>query len=272
MVILLSLLLVVGFFVLRLLGNGTTAVIPPRQQCRATAQGVDATVSLEQAGNAAIIVAESVRRSLPPRAASIALATALQESGLRNIDYGDRDSIGLFQQRPSQGWGTVEDIMDPWYSAGRFYQALVKIPSWDTGSINDVAQKVQRSGVPDGYRKHETRARVLASALTGHSAAAVSCIDRQTGPGSLSQTERVLREGFTGSVRISTEGTSLALESTDEVALWSAVQIAMFTTESAGIVNVRVGEQTWANDTKRFAEWKVSPAPSSQQAVITVRS
>jgi len=80
----------------------------------------------EQARNASIIVAESYNRGLSEQAAVIALATAWQESGLRNLNYGDRDSLGLFQQRPSYDWGTEEQIMDPWYSSGRFYEELIK--------------------------------------------------------------------------------------------------------------------------------------------------
>ena len=64
----------------------------------------------------------------------IALATAQQESRLRNLDYGDRDSLGLFQQRPSQGWGTEAQVQDPAYAAGKFYDWLVTVPGWETGT------------------------------------------------------------------------------------------------------------------------------------------
>ena len=114
-------------------------------------------LDLDQAHYASIVVGLSVRRGLPPRAASIAMATVYQETGIRNLDYGDRDSVGLFQQRPSQGWGTPKQLMDPYYATGKFYDALVKIDDWETGDINDVAQKVQRSGYPEAYRDHEER-------------------------------------------------------------------------------------------------------------------
>ena len=71
-------------------------------------------LDLDQAHFASIIVGLSVRRKLPPRAATIAMATAYQETGIRNLDYGDRDSVGLFQQRPSQGWGTAKQLKDPY--------------------------------------------------------------------------------------------------------------------------------------------------------------
>ena len=163
--------------------RGTVSPVPQRQRCVATAGERSVALDLEQARLTAIIVGLSVRRGLAPRAASIAMATVYQETGIRNLDYGDRDSVGLFQQRPSQGWGSVEELQDPYYATGKFYDALVKVDGWETGDINDVAQAVQRSGYPEAYRDHEADGRVLASALTGQSAAAFSCLERQDADG-----------------------------------------------------------------------------------------
>lgn len=129
----------------------------------------------EQAVNAATIEAVAASRGLPERAVTIALATALQESGLRNITHGDRDSLGLFQQRPSQGWGTARQIQDPVYAAGKFYDHLVKVPGYSRLPLTVAAQRVQYSGFPQAYAKHETEAVVLTATLTGRSAAAFSC-------------------------------------------------------------------------------------------------
>ncbi|MFZ1286953.1 MAG: hypothetical protein WAR57_07945, partial [Candidatus Phosphoribacter sp.] len=112
-------------------------------------------VTPEQAGNAATISAVAVQRGLPTRAATIAVATAIQESKLRNLRYGDRDSLGLFQQRPSQGWGTTEQILNPVYSANAFYDRLVKVQDYLTRPLTEVAQDVQRSGAPAAYAQHE---------------------------------------------------------------------------------------------------------------------
>jgi hypothetical protein len=160
-----------GFVALRLLAGSVVV----RESCTATAGGTTARLDTEQAVNAATIAAVAARRGLPARAATIALATAMQESKLRNLDYGDRDSLGLFQQRPSQGWGTPEQIRNPAYAAGRFYDELVKIDGYRDLEITDAAQRVQRSGFPRAYADHEPQARALASALMGHSAAAFSC-------------------------------------------------------------------------------------------------
>lgn len=132
-------------------------------------------VDLEQAENAALITAISIERGMPARAASIALATAYQESKLYNIDYGDRDSVGLFQQRPSQGWGTVAQLTDPVYATNAFYDALAKVEGYEAMEITVAAQEVQRSAYPDAYADHEADGRALASALTGNSPRAMWC-------------------------------------------------------------------------------------------------
>jgi len=132
----------------------------------------------EQAVNAATISAVGTTRGMPERAVAIALATALQESGLRNIEHGDRDSLGLFQQRPSQGWGTEQQIMDPTYAAGVFYEHLAKVPDYTELPLTVAAQRVQRSGFPEAYAKHEPDATLLAAALTGRSAATLTCQGR----------------------------------------------------------------------------------------------
>ncbi|MFJ9698529.1 hypothetical protein [Streptomyces fradiae] len=149
-------------------GGGT-----PR--CVVGSGGHTYTLSPEQASNAATISAVGTTRGMPERAVTIALATALQESALRNIDYGDRDSLGLFQQRPSQGWGTPEQIMDPVYSAGIFYDRLAEVPGYSRLPLTVAAQRVQRSGFPQAYAKHEPDAALLAAALTGRSAASLTC-------------------------------------------------------------------------------------------------
>lgn len=147
------------------------------------AQGGGARYELtaEQAVNASVISAVGTSRGMPERAVTIALATALQESALRNIEHGDRDSLGLFQQRPSQGWGTADQILDPAYSAGRFYQHLNEVPGYSRLPLTVAAQRVQKSGFPQAYAKHETDAALLASALTGRTPASLSCEASQGG-------------------------------------------------------------------------------------------
>lgn len=139
--------------------------IPATATGRCTVAGSDLELTGEQAASAATIAAVARARGLPERAVVIALATAQQESTLRNLDYGDRDSLGLFQQRPSQGWGSPEQVRDPVYAAGKFYDGLVEVPGWETGRLTEVAQEVQRSGFPEAYQKHEPMAQALTTAL-----------------------------------------------------------------------------------------------------------
>ena len=175
-----------AFVVTVIVATGTAVVmkqgvgpVPDPEECRADVGPTVSVISTEQAENASLIAAISIRRGLPPRAASIALATAFQESKLSNIDYGDRDSLGLFQQRPSQGWGTRKQVMDPEYSINAFYDALERIDGYEEMRITEAAQEVQRSGFPEAYQDHAGDARALASALTGETRpAAFSCVVR----------------------------------------------------------------------------------------------
>jgi hypothetical protein len=150
--------------------------LPDPEGCTVRVAGHTVSLSTEQAENASVIAAVAVRRAMPARAVSIALATAYQESKLRNLDHGDRDSLGLFQQRPSQGWGTARQIRDPYYAANKFYDELAKVPGYQEMRITQAAQRVQRSGFPEAYAAHEADARALASALTGYSPARFSCV------------------------------------------------------------------------------------------------
>lgn len=139
--------------------------------------GVPATFALsgEQTDNAATIAAIGVQLGMPDHAVTIALATALQESGLHNLPVGDRDSAGLFQQRPSQGWGTRAQILDPIYASTAFYQRLRAQPGWSELSVTEAAQLVQRSAAPAAYAQWEPRARAAAAALTGEAPGALTC-------------------------------------------------------------------------------------------------
>lgn len=161
-----------------------TAPVPePTYRCQASLDGATESLSAEQAANAALIAAVTAREGLPARAATIALATAMQESSLRNIDYGDRDSLGLFQQRPSQGWGTPEQIQDPYYSTKKFLDSLVLVEGWREMELTVAAQRVQRSAFPDAYARWEPLGRLWASALRGYSGSAALTCDVGPGPG-----------------------------------------------------------------------------------------
>ncbi|WP_435220700.1 C40 family peptidase [Streptomyces sp. Tue6028] len=118
-----------------------------------------------QIPSAKTIQATGVAMKVPARGQIVALATALQESGLRNLDYGDRDSLGLFQQRPSQGWGTAAQVRDPVHASTKFYEGLLKVSGWQSMTIAQAAQAVQKSGLPDAYAKWEPLAKALQKSI-----------------------------------------------------------------------------------------------------------
>ena len=190
----LVLLALIGYVVVQYVTGGGA----PRCVVRtAEGDGPSYELSSEMAGNAATIAAVGTTRGMPERAVTIALATALQESALRNIRHGDRDSLGLFQQRPSQGWGTPVQILDPVYSSQKFYDGLAEVPGYSRLPLTVAAQRVQRSGFPQAYAKHEPDAALLAAALTGRASATLTCETKDGGgPGDPAQVRTELTRAF----------------------------------------------------------------------------
>jgi len=128
-----------------------------------------------QAQNATIITAVGQQKGLPDHAVTVALATSFQETQLQNLPYGDLDSVGLFQQRPSEGWGTAAQIMDPAYAASAFFDHLAQVPGWASLPVTEAAQLVQHSATPDAYAQWSLEAQALAIATTGEVPAGLSC-------------------------------------------------------------------------------------------------
>lgn len=124
-------------------------------------------LSATQTANARTIYDVSVSEGLPSQAAVIAIATAMQESRLLDLGFGDADSLGLFQQRPSQGWGSPAQIMQPVYAAREFYSALVAVPGWQSLPLTVAAQDVQHSAYPDAYTQWQPLAETLVSQDSG---------------------------------------------------------------------------------------------------------
>ena len=120
-----------------------------------------------QVSNATVILAVGQQGGAPARAWVIAVATAMQESSLHNLNRGDQDSVGLFQQRPSQGWGTVVQLLDPRYASRKFYAKLLDVPGWQQMRLTDAAQPVQRSGTPEAYQQWEDEAEAVAAHVLG---------------------------------------------------------------------------------------------------------
>lgn len=258
--------------VLALLVGGLAAAWVTRTQpllsdrCTATVGDQTHRLAPDQARNAALITAVAEQRGMPARAASIGIATAIQESKLRNIDYGDRDSIGLFQQRPSQGWGTIEQIMDPIYSTNAFYDALEKIDGYESMVITEVAQKVQRSAFPDAYGFHEPQARAFASGLSGHSPGAIDCrlkkltMDAEAaGANGFTPRAEAVRgalatEFGTNAVTVGAEPTEVIVTATDARRAWGVASWAVASADDLAVVFVEVDGQRWQRGESGWAD------------------
>lgn len=230
--------------------------------CTAVVGSETFELATDQAANASLIAGLAVRRGLPPRAASIALATSMQESKLRNIDYGDQagpDSRGLFQQRPSQGWGTEAQIMDPFFATNAFYDGLVKVPGYEAMEVTEAAQRVQRSAFPRAYAQHEGMGRAYASALTGHSAEALDCTLRAADAAGDPHTVAAGMTEVFGELPSTAVGRTLELEASGAQA-WSVAQWAVANAKSLSVTQVDVEGRSWSRQDRNG--WQASAAPA----------
>ena len=244
--------------------------LPGEQRCVATAADQTVAVDTEQARNASIIAGVSVRRGLAPRAASIALTTAYQESDLHNLDHGDRDSVGLFQQRPSMGWGSRKQLQNPYYATNRFYDALMKIHGWESADITEIAQQIQISGYPDAYRDHESDGRVLASVLTGQSPAGLRCLIRDQRAGSAAGLVASLHKTY--KIEPKRSGQLITISAKSDALAWSYAQFALANAHDRGVESVQVGGLRFTISNRQLASWRTAADPIRDHAVrITVR-
>jgi hypothetical protein len=205
-------------------------------------------LTLEQAANAATIAAVGKRLGMPDHAVTVALATALQESKLRNLDYGDRDSLGLFQQRPSQGWGTSAQVQDPVRASRAFYTHLGRIRGWQALPVTVAAQRVQHSAAPDAYAQWEDAARELARSLTGEVPAGFACQFKrapQPAGGVRVQEQAAAELGPGGLGRTGSPAQT-----------WATTSWLVAHASSYGISTVSVAGRTW---TARSGAWKPDP-------------
>ncbi|GAA2515328.1 hypothetical protein [Rarobacter incanus] len=237
------------------------------QRCTAQAQGQSWSLDPDQSRLAALIGIRAMERGMPARAATIALATAYQESKITNINYGDRDSLGIFQQRPSQGWGTREEVTDPVYATDAFYDVLAKVDGYESMAVTKAAQAVQRSAFPDAYADHEDMGRVWASALNGYSQASLTCILDPVADGdphTPAEFKKILKTDLpqaTASTIDAQEG-QLAVEVDPERAAkklnlgatqasrvgWAIAQWAVATAHATGATSVSFEDMRWDRD------------------------
>jgi len=187
-------LVVAGYVIYHSFRNVTSPPPPPGCQAGTGVQAVD--LSPEQAEVAATIAGVAARHRLPRQAVTIALAAALQESKLHNLDYGDRDSVGIFQQRPSEGWGSASQLQDPVYATTKFYAALAQVHGYAAMPIYQAAQAVQHSADGSAYQQWTGIAGQLTGSFTGKSPHTVSCWYTPSGQADLAGVEKQVRQTF----------------------------------------------------------------------------
>jgi hypothetical protein len=244
----------VGFGIHALLRTVTT----PAPACTVGEGDNALLLAPDQAEDAATIAAVAKRLGLPNHAVTVAIATALQESKLHNYPFGDRDSLGLFQQRPSQGGGRPVQLLTPAYAAEAFYRHLALVDGWETLPVAEAAQAVQHSADGSAYAQWEEDARALARALTGEVTHGMACryptptqargraltalAEQELGPGILQRTD----------------GT--------EAQDWTVAEWLVGHAYSYGLISVSVRGQRWTNDGEWAQDESASIAPTYRLA------
>jgi hypothetical protein len=253
---------VVGYLALR----PSPEVTPRPTVCVAGPDGHGLQLTAGQAAIAATIAGVASQRHLPPRAVAIAYAAALQESKLANLHYGDRDSVGVFQQRPSEGWGKTRQIEDPVYATSRFFEALAAVPRYLRMPIYAAAQAVQHSADGSAYAQYAGMGVELATAFTGSEPRAVWCTyGSAPGKARLAAASRTLSSAFgplprhvsgdpaeTVSVRGSQQG-------------WAVASWLVSNAASYGITFVRYSGYEWFGF-RGSGHWTAAPAKRLAQA------
>ncbi|GAA2008532.1 hypothetical protein GCM10009799_40250 [Nocardiopsis rhodophaea] len=238
-----GLLLAVGYYAITSLKPLEVAEPEPTESCTITANGDTRDLDVEQAANAATVNGVAFALDMPEDAVVIAYATVWQESKFFNIDYGDRDSLGLFQQRPSQEWGEPEQIMDQVFATRSFYEELKEVPGYQEMPVYEAAQAVQRSADGFAYDQHEDLSRVMAAAFNGSGGPAVSCwYESKTSPKSdVAEAKAELKRVF------GTDPDDLPVTDgprTGEIG-WSMAVWAVTHARDYGLASVTFGDQRW---------------------------
>jgi hypothetical protein len=244
---------------------GPPAPPPPGCQVGTGAQAI--SMDTGQAAVAATIAGVAARHRLPRQAVTIAYAAALQESQMQNLDYGDRDSVGIFQQRPSQGWGTASELQDPVYASTKFFAALIQVPGYAKMPVDQAAQDVQHSADGTAYEQWAPLATALAGYFTGAPPHGVSCWYVPSGQADLTAVTRQLTQTFGPQghagvvIRITTDrsgktGTgSVAVVPAQRDAAWTVASWLVAYAQDYGISEVRYAGYVW-NAADGSAGWR----------------
>jgi hypothetical protein len=271
------LLVTAGYFIYHSFRNVTSPPPPPGCQVGTGVQAID--LAPEQAEVAATIAGVAARHRLPRRAVTIALAAALQESKLHNLDYGDRDSVGIFQQRPSEGWGSATELQDPIYATTKFYAALTKVHGYATMPVDQAAQDVQHSADGSAYQQWTDIAGQLTSSFSGKSPHTVSCWYTPSGPANLAGVEKQVRQTFGPAgrkavvVRITTARSAkknVAVLQVKPAAGWTVASWLVAHAQAYHLSQLRYAGFSWkaANGTMGWQRESNPTSPSGKNSIV----
>jgi hypothetical protein len=242
----------------------TVAPLLHGSDCTAAGDGEDIALNPAQAGIAATIAGVALRQSMPPRAVTVAYATALQESKLQNLPYGDRDSVGVFQQRPSQGWGKRSQLENPVYATSKFFGALAKVPGYQRMPIFQAAQAVQHSADGFAYQQYEPLATHMTPAFTGQDPHGVWCWYRPaiTGTAQAAAASQGLAQAFGPQRTRATADPGLIVQVANASRGWAVAAWLVTHAQQYRIADVRYAGYQWsaANGERGWGR-TVSPAP-----------
>jgi len=273
-------LLVAGYAIYHSFRNVTSPPPPPGCQAGTGEQAID--LDPEQAAVAATIAGVAARHRLPRQAVTIALAAALQESKLHNLDYGDRDSVGIFQQRPSEGWGSPSQLQNPVYATTKFYAVLTQVHGYTKMPVYQAAQAVQHSADGSAYQQWTDLAGQLTGYFTGKSAHGVSCWYTPSGQANLAGAERQIGQTFGPAgrkavvVRITTDRSaqknakSTAVLHVQRAAAWTVASWLVAHAEAYHLSEVRYAGYTWkaANGTMGWQRESNPTSSSGKNGIV----
>ncbi|MFG3339474.1 hypothetical protein [Glycomyces sp. NPDC048151] len=217
--------------------------------------GAEVHLSAEQASNAATIAAVGMREGMDEHAVAVAITTAMQESELINVNFGHDDSLGLFQQRPSMGWGSEEELMDPVYASFKFYEKLQRTDGWEDMRLGDAAQAVQISAYPELYRQWESDAEVIADVFAGGEEAGLACVS-----GSLSERAAdpaVLADAYAyhwGTEVSEVDDARLVIETGGAAEGWNRAAWAVARAYDHDVASVSFNGMVWTPGEEQWAE------------------
>jgi hypothetical protein len=227
-------------------------------------------LSTGQAGIAATIAGVAARRDMPPRAVAIAYATALQESDLADLHYGDRDSVGIFQQRPSEGWGTTREIENPVYATTRFFAALAEVPHYKRIPISAAAQAVQHSADGSAYGQYASTGTALSRAFTGILPHAVWCsYGSPVGKARLTAASKAMARTFGPLAAQASGDPQVSVETASTRQGWAMAAWLVTNAAAYGISDVRYQGYTWVA-TSSSGHWAASRTAVRAQAAPAV--